>query len=86
MGMIRTYLESVKETWEGMVEGDPRAFMGLPRQGTGSGMTGTGPGTPPSTERLTDRQRQMLMRFFHDHYGRYPVSEFEFQQWLRDNW
>ncbi len=36
--------------------------------------------------RLTEQQRRMLMKFFHQQYGRYPQSEYEFQQWLCNNW
>jgi hypothetical protein len=86
MGLIRDWLRNMGEIWEGMAEGDPGAFIGLPRhgKGTGTGHGGTGEGGMPSS--LTEHQRQMLNRFFHQQYGRYPLTEFEFQQWLRDNW
>jgi hypothetical protein len=83
MGLIKGWIEEMGDMWGRMSAGDPTAFLGLPSQHTGTG-SGTGPGGPPGS--LTDHQRQMLMRFFHQQYGRYPQSEYEFQQWLRDNW
>jgi hypothetical protein len=68
----------MKDMWERMSKGDPTAFLGLPKTGTGA--------STPEGNVLTERERQMLMRFFHEQYGRYPVTDFEFQNWLRDNW
>lgn len=111
MGLIKGWIDEMGDMWGRMSAGDPTAFLGLPRQqtgtgggtGPGSGPPGTGPGSgPPGTGTggppsgtgpgsgppgsLTEHQRQMLMKFFHQQYGRYPQSEYEFQQWLRDNW
>ena len=79
MGLIKSWLDEMGDMWGRMAEGDPDAFIGQPaRPGGGKG--------PPPANSLTENQRRMLMRFFHQQYGRYPQSEFEFQQWLRDNW
>src|SRR5207248_5165289 len=48
--------------------------------GTGSGTGGTGTGGCPPLESLTKQQRFKLEEFFHREHGRFPVSEFEFQQ------
>ncbi len=86
MGFIRDCLDEMGETWHRMSEGDPGAFIGIGERstGTGTGHGGTGGGGAPGS--LTEDQRRKLMRFFHQQYGRYPQSEYEFQQWLRDNW
>ena len=90
MGLIRSWIREMGNTWRGMSQGDAGSFIGVPKSGkgtgTGSGGTGTGHTSTPDGAVLTEHQEQMLMRFFHQHYGRYPVSQFEFQQWLRDNW
>lgn len=83
MGLIRSWIREMGDTWSGMAQGDAGSFIGLPKSGKG---TGTGDVSTPDGSVLTEHQRQMLMRFFHQHYDRYPVTEFEFQQWLRDNW
>lgn len=59
--------------------------------GTGDGWgPGTGDGNSPVTtpdgRPLTEQQLQMLMRYFHDQYRRYPLTQYEFSQWLRENW
>ena len=94
MGLISSWLDEMGEMWHRMAAGDPLAFMGLPAHSTGTGHggtghggtghRGTGDGGPPTS--MTAHQRQMLNRFFHQQYGRYPVSDYEFQQWLRDHW
>ena len=71
------------ETWDGMAQGDAGAFMGLPRAPKG---TGTGHGTTPEGIEMTAGQRQILDRLFHDQYGRFPQSEYEFQTWLQSSW
>jgi hypothetical protein len=91
MGLIRDYLKEVGETWDSMAKGDFLPFMKPTRKGspgTGPGSTGTGPGSTGSGtgSDLSERQRQTLSRLFHQHYGRYPQTEYEFQAWLRDNW
>lgn len=73
----------IRDMWRRMSAGDPSAFMGLPEK-TGTGHSGTGDGGPPDS--LTAHQRDKLMQFFHQQYGRYPQSEYEFQQWLKHNW
>ena len=83
MGLIRSWIREMSDTWGGMAQGDAGSFIGLPKSSKG---TGTGHGSTPDGSVLTEHQRQMLTRFFHQHYGRYPVTEFEFQQWLRVNW
>lgn len=83
MGLISSWIREMGDTWSRMAQGDPKSFMGVPESGEG---TGTGHVSTPDGSVLTADQRQMLNRFFHQHYGRYPVTEFEFQQWLRDNW
>jgi hypothetical protein len=82
MGKIRDHFPELARTFKGMAAGDPGAFYGVPGDtGTGDGnIKGTGDGS------LTKEQEQKLMRFFHQQYGRYPQTEFEFQNWLRDNW
>ncbi len=98
MGLIKNWIGTMGDTWSGMAHGDPNAFLGLPgpggpsgtghvttRVGTG-GSSGTGHGTTPEGSVLTERQRDKLNEFFHNKYGRYPVTEYEFQQWLRANW
>lgn len=70
----------IRDMWKRMSAGDPAAFMGLPEK-TGHG---TGDGGPP--ESLTKDQQDKLMQFFHQQYKRYPLSEYEFQQWLKHNW
>lgn len=87
MGLIRDWVNEMGGMWGRMGQGEAGAFIGLPKpqQGTGhAGGTGHVPPQPPNA--LTEKQRQMLNRFFHQQYGRYPISEYEFQQWLRDNW
>ena len=86
MGLIRDWLDEMSETWHRMSEGDLGAFIGIPGRstGTGTGSSGTGDGGAPGS--LTEHQRRMLNTFFHRQYGRYPQTEYEFQQWLRANW
>jgi len=92
MGLIKSWIREMGNTWSGMAQGDPRSFMGTGTGhggGTGTGHgggTGTGHTTTPDGTVLGAPQRQKLMHFFHQNYGRYPISEFEFQQWLHDNW
>ncbi len=52
------------------------------RQGgaIGTGSSGTG------HTALTPHQRKMLLQLFHQQYGRYPLTEFEYDQWLEANW
>jgi hypothetical protein len=78
MGLIKSWIREMGDTWDGMARGEASAFMGVPKFGTGTGT--------PDGSVLTEHQSQMLMRFFHKQYGRYPITEFEFRQWLRDNW
>ena len=67
----------IREQWKRMATegGDWKTWIGIPK---------SPPATPPQP--LTEKERQMLNTWFHDDYGRYPVSDYEFQQWLRDNW
>ncbi len=46
-------------------------------------MSASGGGVPSS---LTDVKSRRLNTCFHRQYGRYPQTEYEFQQWLRNNW
>ncbi len=74
----------IRDVWERMSKGDMGPLVGdFPETTKG---TGTGDGTTPDGRVLTERQRQALRKFFHDQYGRYPLTEYEFQQWLQDNW
>jgi hypothetical protein len=73
------------DAWGRIEKGDirPEDLIGVPRT---EEQIGTGHGSLPDGSILTEYQRQKLMRFFHERYGRYPLTEFEFDQWLRDNW
>jgi hypothetical protein len=90
MGLIKSWIKEMGDTWRGMAEGDAGSFIGVPKSGkrteTRSRGTGTGHVSTPDGSVLNEYQRQMLMNFFHQHYNRYPLSEFEFQQWIRANW
>lgn len=95
MGRIREWINEMGEVWDRMAQGDPRAFIGLPPAGTSDFSTPDGRdlSTPdgndwgtPDGDVLTERQLARLMEFFHQQYGRYPLTAFEFQQWLRANW
>ena len=80
-------MAALRDIWRRMAAGDdPGVWIGLPEKGkgTGPGFPGTGEGGPPDS--LTEEQKRKLMKFFHEHYGRYPLSDYEFRQWLRDNW
>lgn len=83
MGLIRDWIKEMGDMWRRAEQGDASAFIGLPRP---AGKTGTGSGATPDGSVLTEAQHRMLTRVFHESYGRYPLSEYEFQQWLRDNW
>jgi len=83
------------DVWDRMAQGDPGAFIGLPETGTSHCCTPDGRtlSTPdgsvwgtPDGNALNERQLLKLMEFFHQQYGRYPLTAFEFQQWLRANW
>jgi hypothetical protein len=71
----------------GFAQNNKESIFGIPSSttGTGTGGGGTGPGCPPP-ESLTKQQRFKLEEFFHKEYGRFPASEYEFQQWLKHNW
>lgn len=90
MGLLRDWINEMGSTWNGMAEGDAGSFIGVPQKtrgtGTGHGGTGTGHSSTPDVNALSVRQKKMLRNFFHEQYGRYPLTEFEFQQWLEDNW
>ena len=66
----------LQKLWESMASG--RWF-----EQVGQGQW-PGAGGPPQS--LTEEQQRMFMRWFHEDYGRYPVSEYEFRQWLHENW
>lgn len=82
MGLLRDWISEMGNTWNGMADGKAESFLGVPQK------TRRGPGTghPSTPGALTQHQKKMLKKFFHDQYGRYPLTEFEFQQWLEDNW
>ena len=86
MGLIKDWIHEMGSTWSGMAQGDTNAFLGLPSTGhSNSGHQGGTPGTGhPNT--LTAQQKKMLMQLFHQQYGRYPLTEFEYDQWLAANW
>ncbi|HXU34245.1 MAG TPA: hypothetical protein VN851_27040 [Thermoanaerobaculia bacterium] len=96
MGLIKDWIAEMGSTWSGMAQGDANAFLGLPSTPQSTGHSNTGhlggqPGTgSPNTGHpggtLTAPQKKMLMQLFHQQYGRYPVSEFEYDQWLAANW
>lgn len=88
MGLIQDYLREVGETWDAMSKGNFLPFM-PDRNSTGDGTPdGTGDGTPNGTGSggLSARHRQLLEEYFHTLYGRYPISEHEFQTWIRNHW
>jgi len=43
-------------------------------------------GIPSPPENLTKRQRFKLEEFFQKEHRRFPLTEDEFQTWLRHNW
>lgn len=65
MGFIRNWLEEMDEMWDRMANADPTAFIGLPSKGKG-----TLPSNPPTA--LSDHQRNIFERCFHDQCGRFP--------------
>jgi hypothetical protein len=83
MGLVRDWIREMGNTWDGMSQGNAASFMGVPQSGGG---TGTGHGSTPDGIPMTQGQRQILNQLFHDQYGRFPISEHEFQQWLQASW
>jgi hypothetical protein len=57
--------------------------------GTGHPNTGHQGGQPNTGQpgaMLTPQQKKMLLQLFHQQYGRFPLTEFEYDQWLAANW
>lgn len=102
MGLIKDWIQEMGGTWSGMAQGDANAFLGLPSTGhQNTGHQGGSPGTGhsntghqgdlpntghPGSGTLTPHQKKLLLQLFHQQYGRYPLTEFEYEQWLAANW
>ncbi len=83
----------LQDMWKRMSAGDPLAFLGQPAPTQPSPArpvqprpvpANTGDGTPPNS--LTQHEREILEKFYHQQYGHYPESEYQFQTWLKHNW
>jgi hypothetical protein len=89
MGKISDMMQKYAQ---GFAEGNKESIFGIPpgkgtgpgHEGTGGAPGGTGRGGPP--ENPTGQLRFRLEELFQREYGRFPASEYEFQQWLKHNW
>lgn len=87
MGFLKSWMNEMGNTWEGMKVGDPNSFMGTGPAGGAKAVRGTGNGhKTPDGHAITPAQEEKLMEFYHKQYGEYPASAYQFQQWLRKNW